>query len=91
MTSLPTNLVFTCPNSLNGISNNSKSSEQERNSNTLTKAQQYASAARNTLTTNGKTQYATQNKFGTNPNAYDLLKIPNSNVLLIPITKPCND
>jgi hypothetical protein len=47
----------------------------------FTKKQIYAKAVRGELTAQGRTTYASQNKFGTNANVYNLQKIPNSNIL----------
>lgn len=53
-----------------------------KNKNTLTKSQLYSKAVRGKLNAQGQTTFSTQNKFGTNPNVYNLQKIPNTNILL---------
>lgn len=53
-----------------------------KNKNTLTRSQLYAKAARGKLNAQGKTTFASQNNFGTNPNVFNLKKVPNINILL---------
>lgn len=50
--------------------------------NTFTKKQIYAKASRGELNAKGRTHFASQNKFGTNPNVYNLPKVNNTNILL---------
>jgi hypothetical protein len=61
---------------LNNINNITK------NENALTKKQIYSKAVRGRLNAQGRTAYATQNKFGTNSNIYNLQKVENTNILL---------
>lgn len=65
-----------------------QSTEQRNNARQLTKAQRYSLAARNLLLSNNRTQFATQTVVETNPNVLNLSLLPNSNVLLLPITLP---
>lgn len=53
-----------------------------KNKGTLTKSQLYSKAARGKLNAQGQTTFASQNKFGTNSNIYNLQKISNTNILL---------
>lgn len=52
-----------------------------KNAANFTKNQIYAKAVRGELSAQGRTTYASQNKFGTNSNVYNLQKIPNTNIL----------
>lgn len=54
-----------------------------RNGVTFTKKQQYAKAVRGELTAQDRTSFASQNKFGTYSNIYNLTKVPNTNILLL--------
>lgn len=53
-----------------------------KNDANFTKKQLFAKAVRGQLNAQGRTAFASQNKFGTNSNVYNLTKVPNTNILL---------
>jgi hypothetical protein len=81
----PIEPVVTCPNI-----NQTIPSEYKRNSGKLTKKQIYSKAVRGQLNAQGITTFASQSKYGTFPNVYNLQKLTNSNVLIFS-TKNCSE